>query len=156
MDLNSRDISRYVAVLLQVWQHTKRKIDIIDMRPEISQVLMRLVRYFMQGCMLGFQSQLENYAHITLHDWCWNCRYTRGRELMAREPDVALLMTASGSLDIFLTRLLEFNFFCNFPCTRQQSHQQHHAAPEVSLTVWSMLLKRKFRHLPLLKIVDFA
>jgi len=25
---------------------------------------------------------------------------------MAREPDVALLMTASGSLDIFLTRLL--------------------------------------------------
>jgi len=30
-------------------------------------------------------------------------RYTRGREPMAREPDVALLMTASGSLDIFLT-----------------------------------------------------
>jgi len=25
---------------------------------------------------------------------------------MAREPDVALLMTGSGSLDIFLTRLL--------------------------------------------------
>jgi len=25
---------------------------------------------------------------------------------MAREPDVALLMTVSGSLDIFLTRLL--------------------------------------------------
>jgi len=25
---------------------------------------------------------------------------------MAREPDVALLMTAPGSLDIFLTRLL--------------------------------------------------
>jgi len=25
---------------------------------------------------------------------------------MGREPDVALLMTASGSLDIFLTRLL--------------------------------------------------
>jgi len=37
-----------------------------------------------------------------------------------------------------------------------QSHQQHHAAPEVALTVRNMLLKRKFRHLPLLKIVDFA
>jgi len=39
-----------------------------------------------------------------------SCRYrnelfhnSRGREPMAREPDVALLMTASGSLDIFLT-----------------------------------------------------
>jgi len=30
----------------------------------------------------------------------------RGREPMA-EPDVALLMTASGSLDIFFTRLLQ-------------------------------------------------
>jgi len=37
-----------------------------------------------------------------------------------------------------------------------QSHQQHHTAPEVALTVGSMLLKRKFRHLPLFKIVDFA
>ena len=27
----------------------------------------------------------------------------QGREPMAREPDVALLMTASGSLDIFFT-----------------------------------------------------
>jgi len=75
---------------------------------------------------------------------------------MARETDVVLLMTASGSLDIFLIRLLELNFFYNFPSTRQQSHQQHHAAPEVSLTARSMLLKRKFRHLPLFKIVDFA
>jgi len=31
---------------------------------------------------------------------------------------VALLMTAYGSLDIFLTRLLR-NFLCNFPSTRQ-------------------------------------
>jgi len=30
----------------------------------------------------------------------------RGREPMAREPDVALLMTASGSLGIFLTWFL--------------------------------------------------
>ena len=37
-----------------------------------------------------------------------------------------------------------------------QSHQQHHAAPEVALTVRSMFLKRKFGHLPFFKIVDFA
>ena len=30
---------------------------------------------------------------------------------MGREPDVALLMTTSGSLDIFLTRLLRINLF---------------------------------------------
>jgi len=29
--------------------------------------------------------------------------YIKGREPMAHEPDVALLTTASGSLDIFLT-----------------------------------------------------
>jgi len=33
------------------------------------------------------------------------------REPMAREPGVALLMTASGSLDIFLTRLLRMKLF---------------------------------------------
>jgi len=59
---------------------------------------------------------------------------------MARKPDVAFLMTAFGSLDISLTSLLWINFFCNFPSTRLQSHQQHHAAPEVALTVRSMLL----------------
>jgi len=32
--------------------------------------------------------------------------YFRGQEPMAREPDVAFLVTTSGSLDIFLTRLL--------------------------------------------------
>jgi len=58
---------------------------------------------------------------------------------MAREPDVALSMTASGSLDIFLTRLLRMKLFCNFPSTRLQSHQQHHAALEVALTVRNML-----------------
>jgi len=30
---------------------------------------------------------------------------------MAREPDVALLTTASGSLDIFLTQLLRMKIF---------------------------------------------
>jgi len=30
---------------------------------------------------------------------------------MAHEPDVVLLMTASGSLDIFLTRLLRIILF---------------------------------------------
>jgi len=58
---------------------------------------------------------------------------------MAREPDVTLLMMASGSLDIFLTRLLRMKFFWNFPSTRLQSYQQQHAAPEVALTVRSML-----------------
>jgi len=37
-----------------------------------------------------------------------------------------------------------------------QRHQQHHAAPEVASTVRSMLLKRKFRYLPLSKMVGFA
>jgi len=37
-----------------------------------------------------------------------------------------------------------------------QSHQQHHAAPEVAFTVRSMLLKRKFRQLPFFQIVHFA
>ena len=37
-----------------------------------------------------------------------------------------------------------------------QSHQQHCAAPEIALTVRIMLLKRKFRHLPLFKAVDVA
>jgi len=75
---------------------------------------------------------------------------------MAREPGVAILMTGSGSLDIFLTRLSRMNFFCNFTSTRLQSHQQRHAAPEIALTVRKMLLKRRFRHLPLFKIVDFT
>jgi len=30
---------------------------------------------------------------------------------MAREPDVGILMTASGSIDIFLTRLLRMELF---------------------------------------------
>jgi len=38
-------------------------------------------------------------------------RQSRGREAVAREPDVALLMTASGSLDTFLTRLLRMKLF---------------------------------------------
>jgi len=58
---------------------------------------------------------------------------------MAREPDVALLMTASGSLDIFLTRMLRMKLFS---VIFRQSHQQHHAAPQVALTVSSMLLEK--------------
>jgi len=38
-------------------------------------------------------------------------RSTRDRDPMAREPDAALLMTASGSLDIFLSRLLRKKLF---------------------------------------------
>jgi len=71
---------------------------------------------------------------------------------MARKADVDLLMTTSGSLDIFLTRLLRMKLSVIF----LQSHQQHHATPEVALTVGRMLLKRTFRHTPLFKIVDFA
>jgi len=57
---------------------------------------------------------------------------------MARETDVALLMTASGSLDIFLIRLLRMKLSVIF----LQSYQQHHAASEVALTVRRMLLRR--------------
>jgi len=53
---------------------------------------------------------------------------------------MALLMTASGSLDIFLTRLLRMKLFRNFPSTRLQKYQQHHAAPEVALTARRMSL----------------
>ena len=56
----------------------------------------------------------------------------------------------------FLNTIFRNETFRNFPPTRLQSHQQHHAASEVPLTVRSMLLKRKFRHLPLFKIVGFA
>jgi len=48
---------------------------------------------------------------------------------MAREPDVDLLMTPSGSLDIFLTRLLRMKLFLYFSykaisntMQRQKSH----------------------------------
>jgi len=37
--------------------------------------------------------------------------YSSGREPMAREPVVALLITACGSLDIFFTRLLRMKVF---------------------------------------------
>jgi len=66
---------------------------------------------------------------------------------MAGEPDVALLMTVSGSLDILnFCNSVIFQTFCNFPSTRVQSQQQHHAAPKVALTVRNMLLKRIHNH----------
>jgi len=40
--------------------------------------------------------------------------YYTGQEPMAREPDVALLMTAPASLDIFLTRFLRMRHFLQF------------------------------------------
>jgi len=50
---------------------------------------------------------------------------------MARQPDVAVLMKASGSLDIFLTRLLWIKLFLYFSykaisntMQRQKSHEQ--------------------------------
>jgi len=51
------------------------------------------------------------------------------------------------------TQLLLMKLFCYFPSTRLQSHQQRHAAPDVALKIISMLLKIKFIHLPLFKIV---
>jgi len=60
---------------------------------------------------------------------------------MAREPDVALLMAASGSLDIFLKRIVTDE---TFSVIFLQSHQQHHAAPKVAFIKRSMLLKIKF------------
>ena len=49
---------------------------------------------------------------------CWDneCEtlYHRDREPMTGEPDVALLMTASGSIDIFLTRFLRMKLFLKF------------------------------------------
>jgi len=60
---------------------------------------------------------------------------------MAREPYVALWMTASGSLDIFLTRLLRMKLSVIF----LQSQQQHHAAPETALTVRSIVIKEKIQ-----------
>jgi len=73
---------------------------------------------------------------------------------MAREPDVAHLMTASGSLNIFLTRLLWIKLLLSFsiypttkpsatPCSARSRSRKHD-------------IKEKFRNLPLLKIVDFA
>jgi len=56
----------------------------------------------------------------------------------------------------FLNTIVTNETFCNFPSTRLQKHQQHNAAPEVALTVRSVLFKINFRHLPLFKIVDFA
>jgi len=44
---------------------------------------------------------------------------------MAREPDVALLMTAPGSLDIVLTRLLRMKLFLQFSYKAISNTMQH-------------------------------
>jgi len=61
---------------------------------------------------------------------------------MAREPDVALLMTVSGLLDIYLTRLLRIKLFLQFsiyqttkpsvtPCsTRSRINSKKHVIKE--------------------------
>jgi len=43
---------------------------------------------------------LHDHGFITF----WTRPWVKGREPMAREPDVVLLMTAADSLDIFLTQ----------------------------------------------------
>jgi len=60
---------------------------------------------------------------------------------MAREPDVALLIKASGSLDIFLTRLLRMKLFLYFsiyqttkpsatPCSTRSRNSKKHVIKE--------------------------
>jgi len=44
---------------------------------------------------------------------------------MAGEPDVALLMTASGSVDIFLTQLLRMKLFLQFSYKAISNIMQH-------------------------------
>jgi len=51
--------------------------------------------------------------------------YSRGQEPMARELDVALLMMASGSLDIFLTRLLRMKVSLQFSYKAISNTMQH-------------------------------
>jgi len=61
---------------------------------------------------------------------------------MACEPDVALLNDDSIWLAwYFLNTIVTDEMFSVIIL---QSHQQHHAAPEVALTVRGMLLRRKF------------
>jgi len=112
----------------------------------------------------GQRGQWPHHASILRR----SCAYYSARTLFTPccRPGVGNLWLASQMWLFWwrhLARLIfswhdcyEWNFFCNFPSTRQQSHQQRHAAPEVALTVRSMLLKRKFRHLPLFKTVGFA
>ena len=51
--------------------------------------------------------------------------WTRGQQPMAGEPDVALLMTASGLLEIFSTRLLRMKLFLYFSYNAISSTMQH-------------------------------
>jgi len=53
-------------------------------------------------------------------------------------------MTASGLLDIFLTRLLGMKLFLKFSIYQTSKPS---ATPEIALTVINTLFKRKFRHL---------
>jgi len=76
-----------------------------------------------------------------------------GREPMPREPDVALLMTVSGSLNVFLTPLLRmktFSVIFHLPDYKAISNTRSRINSKKHVT------KRKFRHLPLFKIVGFA
>jgi len=61
-------------------------------------------------CCTEVISLVSEYHHhpSVMHLSAQQSRYW---EPIAREPDVALLMTASGSLDIFLTRLLWMKLF---------------------------------------------
>jgi len=90
-------------------------------------------------------------------------RMPRSKHTLGKGSGTCGSLTTCGTCDdgiwlawYFLNDCYEWNVFCNFLSTRLQSHQQHHAAPEVAWTDRSMLSKRKFKHLPLFKIVGFA
>jgi len=82
--------------------------------------------------------------------------YASGREPMAREPDVALFVAASGSLNIFLMRLLRMKLFLSFSIYLTTKPQATPCSTTSRISSGKHVIKRKFRHLPLFKIVGFA
>jgi len=81
----------------------------LELRPPVSST------YFYALCLFCFHPLSLAYIHtcVCLAVFLRGIRIhqARGREPMTREPDVALLMTASSSLDILLTRLLRMKLF---------------------------------------------
>ena len=64
--------------------------------------------------------------------------YYTGQEPMAREPDVALLMTAPASLDIFLTRFLRMRHFLQFSIYNTTK------SSAIPCSTWSRINSKKY------------
>jgi len=75
---------------------------------------------------------------------------------MAREPDVALLMTASGSLDIFLTPVSWIKLFLYFSIYQTTKSSATPCSIRSHINSNKHVIKEKFRPLPLFEIADFA